>query len=276
MSSADRDSVEDQVSEEQRLDVMKRTSEPGKDGQADGSSQALVIRQHKTFAEANKGCCAFMDMITEEYAVLNAAKTWMLVERESAKTVVDSAWVPVIVQEDHDVLVKTRLMLHEKSSWSDSHQESLRLMLAMAPKKQWHVLRFEARHAVTSEEVTKEVLFNLPEESKTPGKVCRLNKHLIGMKSTMLLWRKKINRIMSRIHFKATVDQDVMTSLNGDTVIMFRDGEGLIFWRRQEDWIQVVRHLRENLDVKVTDAKARTLESKWIGQQQVCDSTNND
>ena len=82
---------------------------------------------------------------------------------------------------------------------------SVRILLCLAANKDWTLHQFDVKNAFLHGDLEEEVYIDNPpgfDDSKSAGKVCKLNKSLYGLKQFPRAWFEKFTHAMLKWGFK--------------------------------------------------------------------------
>ena len=165
--------------------------------------------------------------INDELAALEANGTWTRVARPMRQPLVSAKWVFQIKRRPDGAIdrFKARLVARgftqrpgidfNETYAPTVNAASLRLLLAIATSRKWHVHHADVSNAYLNGVLNEKVFLSPPEGLDTGSAVLRLNKGLYGLKQSGRVWSDTLSRHMTKIGFSRS---------RADPCVYFRQG----------------------------------------------------
>ena len=152
----------------------------------------------------------------EELQALESKATWSLVQQPKGRSLISTRWVYQIKHRPDGAIdrFKARLVArgfsqrpgvdYEETYAPTVMMSSLRLLLAIAASRKWHMHQAHVSNAYLNGVLNEEIYLAPPEGLDTGGSVLRLHKGLYGLKQSGRVWSEALCNHMRTIGFRRT------------------------------------------------------------------------
>lgn len=153
--------------------------------------------------------------IGEELESLRRNDTWKLVELPAGKKVIDSKWVFKVKRNSEGEVERYKARLVARGftqrpgfDYTDTYSPvakmaTLRILLALANQKGWHVHQMDVKCAFLNGTLDEEIFMRQPAGfEKGKNLVCRLNKAIYGLKQASRNWNQRFHDFICKLGFK--------------------------------------------------------------------------
>ena len=169
----------------------------------------------RSFAEAEKHA-AWRAAMQSEMDAVETNRTWELADLPHGHRAITLKWVFKLKRDEAGAIVKHKARLvargflqQEGIDFDDAfapvaRMESVRLLLALAALKGWHVHHMDVKSAFLNGDLKEEVYVHQPPGFAIPGKegkVLRLRKALYGLRQAPRAWNAKLDSTLKRMGF---------------------------------------------------------------------------
>lgn len=190
----------------------------------------LGVEEPKMFDQA-KDCREWNEAMKTEIESIEKNKTWVLTDLPPGGKPISLKWVYKIKKDTKCDIVKYKARLVARGFMQKkgidfnevfvpvTRLETMRLLLALAPKQGWQVHHLDVKSAFLNGELLEEVyvtqLVGFEKENKE-HKVCRLLKALYGLRQAPRAWYSHLNKCLKGLGFsKCPYDHAVYTKREG-------------------------------------------------------------
>lgn len=160
----------------------------------------------------SKECLKWTEAIKSEVSALKENDTWIRVEDQSARNIVETKWVFKRKKNESGKIVsyKARLVargFQQKGVASDIYSPvaklpSVRVFLALCSHLRIPIFQLDVCSAFLNGNIKGEVYISLPKGFiEEPGTICKLKKSLYGLKCSPKDWNEKFNEFMLSLNF---------------------------------------------------------------------------
>lgn len=217
-----------------------------------------------SFAEAFR-CPHWKKAIDEEYESVRSKDVFDLVERPLGQNVVGTRWVFKIKRdaEGHVVRYKARLVAQGFTQipgvdFSSTYapvirSESVRLIFALAAKKQWSVFHFDIKTAFLNGDLTEDVYVHQPQgysDEDNPKSVWKLKKSLYGLHQSPKSWNEKfISRVKSLGFYQLKTEPSLFRNPKSGQIIGLFVDDLLLLTEKESDRLQLYNFLNAEFEV---------------------------
>ncbi|BET03524.1 Hydra magnipapillata [Nesidiocoris tenuis] len=194
---------------------------------------------------------------------LQKNRTWKLVDENSVQNqdVLSSRWVFRVKDNGKH---KARLVIRGCEQDSSYELEeifspvvsanSLRTMFALAAAKNFHIYKFDVKTAFLHGELKGDVFMKMPEGFEVPGKLCKLEKALYGLKCSPMIWNEKFSRTLKMKGFEEVkAERCLFRNVSGSVMVSIYVDDGLVIGKDQDELIQVLASLKEEFDMTIEE-----------------------
>lgn len=151
-----------------------------------------------------------------EIKALEANNTWEIIDKIPGTVTIGSKWVYKIKRKSDGSIerYKARLVTKgyiqtEEIDYLDTFSPvakitTVRLLLALASIKHWHVQQLDVNNAFLYRDLTEEVYMDIPQgvPCDSPNKICKLLKSLYGLKQASCKWYEKLSSVLIQLGYK--------------------------------------------------------------------------
>ncbi|BET02160.1 Reverse transcriptase (RNA-dependent DNA polymerase) [Nesidiocoris tenuis] len=257
-SSHDSDSAEIQDDPKKR----KTSLRPQRDRKIPQKYDDFVLLSYKQ-AISGPDKDKWAEAIEEEMRSLQKNRTWKLVDENSVQNqdVLSSRWVFRVKDNGKH---KARLVIRGCEQDSSYELEeifspvvsanSLRTMFALAAAKNFHIYKFDVKTAFLHGELKGDVFMKMPEGFEVPGKLCKLEKALYGLKCSPMIWNEKFSRTLKMKGFEEVkAERCLFRNVSGSVMVSIYVDDGLVIGKDQDELIQVLASLKEEFDMTIEE-----------------------
>nr|ADK92880.1 retrotransposon 4 protein [Hypericum perforatum] len=171
---------------------------------------------------------AWRKAMNEELDALERNQTWTVVELPHNKKAIDSKWIYKIKQNADGSIERYKARLVSKC-FTQTHgvdygetfapvakMNTIRILVSVAINQGWIMEHMDVKNAFLQGNLQEEVYLNLPQGLKihTPGKVCKLNKAIYGLKQSPRAWYVKLSGELMNLGFKKCYSDSSLFVLN--------------------------------------------------------------
>jgi hypothetical protein len=187
-------------------------------------------------------------------------KTWIYVNEEEAKgkEILTSRWV---FKKKDDGKFKARLVARgctqdkEKMDYENIYSPvvdttSLRLLLAIAARKDWKIQTLDVKTAFLYGDLEENIYMRVPEGYNQPGKICMLQKSLYGLRQAPCQWNRKFTSFLKdQKLIQLQVDQCIFKSENRDMYLAIHVDDGILIGQNLEKMKKLQSKLKEEFQM---------------------------
>lgn len=131
---------------------------------------------------------------------------------------------------------------------------SLRLMLALASKNNWHVYTLDVKTAFLYGDLDQEINIKMPEGFTVPGKICLLKKSLYGLRQAPCNWNKKLSSTLQKLNMvQLKSDPCIFRSSDGKLILGIHVDDGIIIAQEKSKMKELEEMLKKEFEVKVDE-----------------------
>lgn len=172
--------------------------------------------------------------IKDELESLEKNDTWQLVELPAGKKVIDSKWVFKVKRNSEGEVERYKARLVARgftqrpgfdftATYSPVvKMATLRILLAMANQRGWHVHQMDVKCAFLNGSLDEEIFMRQPAGfERGKNLVCRLRKAIYGLKQASRNWNQRFHDFMCKLGFKRSEYDFCLYQWSCDGVIVF-------------------------------------------------------
>lgn len=202
----------------------------------------------------------------EEIEAHKVNSTWELADLPPGKKAIGAKWVFKIKRDETGSVVKHKARIvaqgYSQCFGVDftevyapvTRQATLRVLLAIAGKKQFILKQYDVRTAYLNGTVDEELYMQQPPGFAVPGhehKVCKLRKSIYGLRQSARCWNKALHAALLELKFKpSTADPCLYIRYEEPTVVILVYVDDLLIGSVVESEIdKVFEGLRKKFDV---------------------------
>ena len=198
--------------------------------ESDGESALLTFREVSKLEDRDEKE-KWHEAIQHEKDSLDGHNVWSYVDKAEAAghKIMTSKWVFRIKDSG---MYKARLCIrgYEQTGEMDTfspvvNMTALRVLFALAASKNYSIQTFDVKTAFLYGELKEPVFMHVPDGYSKPGKICKLNKSLYGLKNAPLTWHNTLTKTLKELGLEplkadkcifASVDKEVLLSVYVD------------------------------------------------------------
>lgn len=198
--------------------------------------------------------------INAETAALKDNKTWVLVNKNEAKTskILSSKWV---FRTKEDGTKKARLVVRGFEQGDIDYGEifspvasisSIRTLLVLAVERDMNIAKFDIKSAFINAELQESVFMYIPQGfEKFEGKICKLNKALYGLKQSPQAWNTTLTQHLVKQGFKQLkTDSCIFKNKTNTVFISIHVDDGLVVFKCKTELDKLINLLGKDFDIK--------------------------
>ena len=206
----------------------------------------------------------WLQAIDEEKKSLKKNKTWIFVDCKEAegKKILTNRWI--FRKKDNDKF-KARLVVRgcEQTYGEDFSEtyspvigaDSLRLLMAVAVKKGFHLKTFDVKTAFLYGHLEEEIFMKVPDGyQNSETKVCKLKKSLYGLKQSSLNWNKRLSDFLKKKGLTPLKNEPCIFVNNNKTIIMaIYVDDGAIFAENEHEMDEILSDMKKEFEITIFD-----------------------
>lgn len=219
----------------------------------------LTYKEAVTGPEKEK----WIEAINEEKNSLEENETWIAVNMEDVKDkkVLSNKWV---FTKKENGKFKARLVVRgyeqvEGIDYDETYSPvvsnaSLRLMFALAVKKNFQMMQFDVKTAFLNGklEETEEIYMSVPEGFEIKNKVLKLKKTLYGLKQAPIKWNELFTNCLGKYGLKQTHSDRCIFS-NGNIYLAIFVDDGILLGPDKIEMRKLLQELTREFKIKMTE-----------------------
>lgn len=207
--------------------------------------------------------------MVEEIESMSRNNTWDLVDLPPGKNLVGSKWVYKMKTDTNGNPSRYRARLVAQGfsqKYGVDYDEvfapvvqptTIRLLLTMAGQKKYVVRHMDVKSAFLNGKLEEEIYMKQPpgfEDKNFPGKVCKLNKSLYGLKQAARVWNERLTSVLNNHGYRKSVEDEclfIRNTKNGDCFVLLHVDDILTLTPETSDAVTLEKHIGEVFDITV-------------------------
>lgn len=198
--------------------------------------------------------------IQSEKNSLEDNKVWEMVDKSKTgkRKILSNKWILKI---KGDGKYKARLVVrgYEQRHGIDYEEtfspviniSSIRIILAIAANKEYHITKLDIKTAFLYGELSEEIYMQIPEGyDYTEEKVCKLKKSLYGLKQSPLKWNQKFSSTLKHIGLKQLdTDPCIFKTEEGDVIFGIYVDDGILIGKDKSKIKKILNDLEKHFEM---------------------------